>query len=105
MNPLLETGEAGDVGHVPFAEDADAVLRRVRALPAWTLLDGARLQVLAARPADGAGPPGTVLRAPLVVACGAGALELTRVRREGAAALPVDAFLRGRPVAPGTRLG
>lgn len=90
---------------IDWREDAAAVGRRIRALPAWTLLDGARLQVLAARPADGTGPPGTVLRAPLVVACGAGAIELTRVRREGGAALPVDAFLRGRPVAPGTRLG
>lgn len=90
---------------IDWTLDADAVLRRVRALPAWTLLDGARLQVLAARPAAGEGPPGTVLRTPLVVACGEGAVELTRVRREGGAALASDAFCRGRPVVPGTRLG
>lgn len=90
---------------IDWAEDAAMVLRRVRALPAWTVLDGTRLQVLAARAAAGAGAPGTVVRAPLVVACGSGAVELLRVRREGAAALDAAAFLRGRPVPPGTRLG
>lgn len=94
-----------DEARIDWGEDAAMVMRRVRALPAWTLLDGARLQVLAARPAAGTGTPGTVLRAPLVVACGTGAVELTRLRREGGAAMDAAAFLRGRPVAPGTRLG
>ena len=41
----------------------------------------------------------------LTVACGAGALRLTRVQAPGGAALDAAAFLRGHPVPPGTRLG
>ncbi len=82
--------------------------RQVRAMTPWpgtiATLDGDTLKVLAAEPATGAGPPGTVL-AGLTVACGEGALRLTRVQRAGRAALDADAFLRGSPVAPGTRLG
>ena len=61
--------------------------------------------MLAAEPADGAGAPGTVLDASLLVATGAGALRLTRVQAPGRAPLDAAAFLRGHPVPPGTRLG
>jgi methionyl-tRNA formyltransferase len=41
----------------------------------------------------------------LTVACGTGALRLTRLQRPGRAALEAEAFLRGHPLPPGTRLG
>jgi methionyl-tRNA formyltransferase len=40
----------------------------------------------------------------LVVACGAGALELASVQRPGGKRMAARDFLRGSPLAPGTRL-
>jgi methionyl-tRNA formyltransferase len=92
-----------------WTQDAAALDRRVRAFDPWpgtvALLDGAPLKVLAAEPATGEGMPGMVLDVRLTVACGQGALRLTRVQAPGRAAMAADAFLRGRPVPPGTVLG
>lgn len=98
-----------------WSEDAHALDRRIRAQTPWpgaaTLLDGQALKILSARPVappgDGAGPPGTVLDDALSVACGGtgAALRLERVQLAGRAATDSAAFLRGRPVPPGTRLG
>jgi methionyl-tRNA formyltransferase len=63
------------------------------------------LKVLAAELADGAGTPGTVLDDRFTIACGQGALRLTRVQVGGRAAMPADAFLRGHRVPPGSTLG
>ena len=60
---------------------------------------------LAATPESGSGLPGTVLDETLLVATGEGALRLTRIQAPGRAAMPAEAFLRGRKVPPGTRLG
>jgi methionyl-tRNA formyltransferase len=43
----------------------------------------------------GTGAPGTILDAQFTVACGHGALRLTRVQRPGRPAVPGDAYLRG----------
>lgn len=92
-----------------WTQDAATLDRRVRALTPWpgtaTTLDGMVLKVLAAAPEAGAGPPGTVLDDRLLVACGQGALRLLRVQAPGRAGMDAAAFLRGRAVAPGTRLG
>jgi methionyl-tRNA formyltransferase len=68
-------------------------------------VQGTVLKVLAAELAQGAGAPGTVLDDRLTVACGSGALRLTRVQLGGRAAMPADAFLRGHLVPAGTALG
>jgi methionyl-tRNA formyltransferase len=39
------------------------------------------------------------------VACGSGALRLTRVQLAGRAAMDAEAFLRGHAVSAGARLG
>ncbi len=59
--------------------------------------------------ADGVGgatgaAPGEVLDDRLLVACGEGAVRLTRLQREGRAAQDAEAFLRGLSIAPGVRL-
>jgi methionyl-tRNA formyltransferase len=94
---------------IDWTADAVAIERRVRAFDPWpgtfTLLDGAMLKVLGAMTAAGDGEPGVVLDDRLTVACGAGALRLTRVQVAGRAPLEADAFLRGHPVAHGVRLG
>ena len=51
------------------------------------------------------GLSGTTLDDALTVACGQGVLRLVRVQAPGRSAMDADAFLRGRPVPKGTRLG
>jgi methionyl-tRNA formyltransferase len=94
---------------IDWTADAVAIERQVRAFDPWpgtfTLLDGAMLKVLAAVPAPGDGKPGVVLDDRLTVACGTGALRLTRVQLAGRAPLDTEAFMRGHPVPAGARLG
>ncbi len=98
-----------DDSWLDWGREAAELERRVRAFDPWpgtaTHLNGASLKVLAAELAEGDGRPGTVLDRRLTVACGRGALRLTRVQAAGRAALDAEAFLRGHPVAPGTVLG
>ncbi len=98
-----------DDGKLDWSHTAAALDRQVRALNPWpgtfTTLEGETLKILAATPEPGTGAPGTVLDANLLVATGQGALRLTRIQAPGRAAMPAEAFLRGRPIPPGTRLG
>lgn len=96
---------------------ADALERTVRGLApapgAAFEVDGERIRVLEATPLRGITPagtaPGTVLATAggdLTVACGeTSALRLDRVQRAGRAVVDAAAFLRGRPLPPGTQLG
>ena len=87
------------------AAEVDRLVRGLSPAPgAWTTAAGRRLKLLRSRPAEGSGPPGAVLR-DLVVACGAGAVELTEVQPEGRPRMEAAAFLRGADLPPGTRLG
>lgn len=97
-------------GLLDWTQPAAALDARVRAMNPWPGAyfphGGEVLRVLAAEPAEGAGTPGTVLAGPgLGVACGQGALRLTRLQRPGRAAMDADALLRGWPLPPGTQLG
>ncbi len=95
-------------GRLDWTQPAALLDRQVRAFTpwpgAWAALDMETLKVLRAEPAEGAGPPGTVLDGALRVACGEGALRLLRVQRPGRAPMEADALLRGFPVPPGTLL-
>jgi methionyl-tRNA formyltransferase len=95
-------------GAIDWRQPAAALDRLVRALnpriPTWFEQNGARIKVLAAEPAAGTGAPGTVLDGAPTVACGAGALRLLRLQREGRAALDAATFLRGHAMPPGTVL-
>jgi methionyl-tRNA formyltransferase len=98
-----------DAGRIDWTRDAVAIERQVRAFDPWpgtfTSLRGAVLKVLAVELAAGSGPPGMVLDERLTVACGVGALRLTRVQLAGRPAMAADAFLRGHPVSAGRVLG
>ena len=98
-----------DDGRIDWGRPATEIDRQVRAFDPWpgtfTMLGGSPLKVLAARAVDAQGQPGTVIDTHLTVACGRGAMRLTRVQLPGRAALDADAFLRGHPIAPGTVLG
>ena len=84
----------------------------MRQIRAFSPRPGARFQwageavkALAAEPGEGAGRPGELLSGKsLTVACGDGALRLTRVQRPGRAATDGAAFLNGARIKPGSLL-
>jgi methionyl-tRNA formyltransferase len=93
----------------PAAELADHV-RGLSPFPgAWFELDTGkdtvRVKVLMAAAEEGEGAPGAVLDDNLLVACGEGALRLTRLQRAGKGAMEAGDFLRGNAVPAGTVLG
>ena len=96
-------------GRLDWQQPAAALERQLRALNpwpgCWTELQGQRLRVLAGEVASGHGAPGEVLDERLTVACGEGALRLTRLQRAGGRPLAGEEFLRGFPVPVGSRLG
>jgi methionyl-tRNA formyltransferase len=101
-----------DEAQLDWNQPADTLARAVRAynpVPgAWTLLDGAPLKVWAAQVEPDLGAPGEILRAEadrLIVACGSGALALREIQPAGSKRMSAAAFLAGRPLTPGTRLG
>lgn len=102
--PKLDRAE----GRIDWTDSAASLDLKIRALNPWPGVwcerDGARLRVLAATPVPGSGEPGTVIDAPLTVACGDGALRLDRVQRAGKSAMAADEYVRGNPLPAGTVL-
>lgn len=87
------------------ASEIDRQIRGLSPFPgAWTELGDDRIKLLASRMAEGQGAPGEVLDDHLRVACGNGAVELLRLQRAGKGAQDRKTFLRGSPIAVGTRL-
>ena len=66
--------------------------------------DGARIKALMSRVEDGSGAAGQVLDDQLLIACGTGAVRLTRVQREGRGAQGADEFVRGYAITAGAVL-
>ncbi len=88
------------------ALDVDRQIRGLSPFPgAWTLVRGERVKFLDSRIAAGGGVPGTVLNDVLVVACGDGAVRITRLQRAGKGAMDAKDMLRGWKIAPGEQLG
>ncbi len=103
-----------DEARVDWTRPADELERLVRAFNPWPIchstLNGEMLKVLAAQPAEGHGAPGEILEASregLVVACGTGALRLTRLQLPGGKALNFSDLFNSRreQFAVGTVLG
>ena len=104
-----------DEARLDWNTDAELLARRIRAFNPWpvahTTLDGQTLRLWQARAENGAPaiqPPGTVLTANangVRVQCATGVLRITRLQLEGGNVLDVSAFLNGRPLPTGTRLG
>ncbi|TNJ41146.1 methionyl-tRNA formyltransferase [Phaeobacter sp. B1627] len=95
------------------AVEVDRKIRGLSPFPgAWFSVDGQRIKVLASRlatglssrTAPGSDAPGMVLGDSLTVACGEGAVDLLRLQRAGKGAQDRETFLRGFPLAAGTRL-
>jgi methionyl-tRNA formyltransferase len=98
--------------HIDWTAPAAVVDRRIRGLSpfpgAWFASDAGgrsmRIKALLSRAENGEGEPGLVLDDGLLVACGEGAVRITRAQREGRAAQGADDFLRGFPLPAGARL-
>ena len=88
------------------AAEVDRLIRGLSPFPgAWCEIGGERVKLLLSEAAEGEGAPGEVLDDRLAVACGTGAVRLLALQRAGGGAVAADAFLRGRAVARGQRLG
>ncbi|MBY5816920.1 methionyl-tRNA formyltransferase [Rhizobium leguminosarum] len=97
---------------IDFARDARDVHNHIRGLApfpgAWFELEiggkPERVKVLGSELAEGQGAAGLLLTDDLVVACASGAVRLTRLQKAGGKPLAAADFLRGTPLAAGTRL-
>jgi methionyl-tRNA formyltransferase len=88
------------------AEEVDRHIRGLSPFPgAWFMVGDVRVKALLSRVEEGKGAPGEVLDDSLLIACGSGAVRLLKAQREGKSAQDAADFLRGFPVAAGTRLG
>ncbi|MGR3469328.1 MAG: methionyl-tRNA formyltransferase, partial [Shimia sp.] len=77
------------------AAEVDRLIRGLSPFPgAWTTAGGVRLKLLGSRVVAGAGEPGEVLPGARI-ACGVGAVEITRAQREGKRAAAGAEVLRG----------
>jgi methionyl-tRNA formyltransferase len=87
------------------AAELDRHVRGLSPFPgAWCVVNGERVKVLMCRPGPGDGAPGMTLDDRLLVACGEGALRLTRLQRPGRGAAEASEVLRGFAVPDGSRL-
>lgn len=91
------------------SQGAEQVERQVRAfnpMPgAFFELGGERFRVHAAEIVAGSGAPfGTILDDHLTIACAVGAIRPTIIQRAGRPAMPLEDFLRGFAIAPGTSI-
>ncbi len=99
-------------GRIDWSLPAHAICNRIRGFAPWpgafTSLDGKLVRVHRALAHEEPQQrlPGTVIEGSLrlMVAAGAGSLELLEVQPEGGRRMSVEAFLRGRAIAEGTVL-
>jgi len=93
---------------IDWTRPAVQVDRQIRGLSpfpgAWFETGGARVKALGSFVAQNEAAAGTVVEAPFTVACGEGAVALTRLQRAGKAAQDADEFQRGAQIALGTVL-
>ncbi len=98
---------------IDFSRPAREVHNHIRGLSpfpgAWLEVEingrPERIKVLSSELADGQGAAGAVLDERLAIACGSGAIRLTRLQKAGGKPLAAADFLRGTPLPAGTRLG
>ncbi|QFY62227.1 methionyl-tRNA formyltransferase [Rhizobium grahamii] len=104
----LDKGET----RIDFSKNAPDVHNHIRGLApfpgAWFEVEiggkPERVKVLGSELAEGSGPAGELISNDLVVACASGAVRLTKLQKAGGKPLAAADFLRGTPLAAGTRL-
>jgi methionyl-tRNA formyltransferase len=99
----IEKSEA----QIDWSRSAIEVDRHIRGLSpfpgAWFADGDQRVKVLMSNVVEGTGEAGEIVDQ-VTVACGAGAVALTRLQRAGKGAMDVDVFTRGYPLLNGKRL-
>ena len=120
--PLVTQAEEGvlyaakiDKGEtrIDFSRPAQDVHNHIRGLSpfpgAWLEMEiggkPERVKVLASELASGMGEAGSALDDVLTIACGSGAVRLTRLQKAGGKPMSAADFVRGTPVPATTRLG
>ena len=82
------------------AVEVDRQIRGLSPFPgAWCEVEGERVKLLSSRLAEGAGDAGQVLGG-WTIACGDGAIEVTRLQRAGKTAVSAEDALRGMTLPP-----
>ena len=102
-----------EMGRIDWTKSAGQIACQVRGLDPWpsayTDYAGGALKIYRARPVEGAGEAGTVLRASakegLFVACGDGVLEILEMQAPGGKRMNARAYLAGKKIEPGTKFG
>ncbi|MDP3737776.1 MAG: methionyl-tRNA formyltransferase [Hyphomonadaceae bacterium] len=93
---------------IDWTKPATQVAAHIRGLSpfpgAWFELEGQRIKALHAKAETGSGQPGDVIDENLLVACGEGAVRITRLQRAGKGQMTADEFQRGARIARGRRL-
>lgn len=96
-------------GRLNWTRGSAELDRQIRGLTPWpgafTTLDGIVLKIGSATPLPDCihdAAPGTVIDDALTVACGRGALRITRLQKPGRSMMDANEFLRGQPLVPGT---
>jgi methionyl-tRNA formyltransferase len=96
-------------GRIDWSLPATRIERQTRAFDPWpgafSTFGAEVLKVLEGEVVPGTGEPGLVLDAALTVACGEGALRITRLQRAGRGPVTAAEFLRGFALPAGSRLG
>ncbi len=92
---------------IDFTKPAEQVRNHIHGLSpfpgAWFQLNGTRIKVLACESVKASGDAGSFIDDRLTVGCGTGALRLLKLQREGKGVMEADVFLRGFPIARGTK--
>lgn len=106
--PLLKKED----GLINWFSPAHAIHNQIRGMAVWpgayTFLHGEPLKILCARPGEGTGVPGSVLRASknvLEIACQSGSLLIEELQLSGKKRLATASFLAGYQVSEGEQLG
>ena len=102
-----------EMGLIDWTRSAKEIACQARGLDPWpsayTDYLGGTLKIYRARPVEGEGNPGTVLRSSakegLFVACGEGALEVLEMQAPGGKRMSARAYLAGKKIEPGTKFG
>jgi methionyl-tRNA formyltransferase len=100
-----------EVARIDWSHPAEAIANLIRAFDpvpaAWTRASTGEFKCFRAAAVEGSGPPGTVLAADrrLLIATGAGAVEIGEVKPAGRSRMAAAAWLRGRSLQLGEVLG
>ena len=90
---------------INWSKPAAEIDRQVRGLfpfpGAWFEYDGERIKVLGGKAVGRSGAAGVLLDEALLVGCGEGAFQISRLQRAGKGPVMAEDFLRGKPVAAG----